>query len=343
MPAAHYFDIPAMLQRTQLWHARTLLEARPPAERGISTGFAALDAALPSQGWPAGQLCELICTQGNSGEWSLMQPALLLQLGLTSSAAAKKPAQLVVINPPHQPYLPAWQASGFAASSVLKIDTTLLAQSQSRACWAAEQALHCADVAAVVAWLPRVSSDALRRLQLAASQSKVLLFVVRPLVARDQSSPASLRLVLSRADALHSDVEIFKCRGSAAHTNIRIELLSPSLRALLQARKRRMQAAPLIQKITQISPVFRMTPRSQTIELSPSSLLFGNERAAEGPAMNAKAHHGLDCTTTLNLSPATKLTSTKLSTTALKTAPTTTTIIGFDRTLKRAARHARSR
>ncbi len=334
MSAATALHMSALLESNQLWHARELLGVQPAARQGIATGCAALDAALPGHGWPAGQLCELICAHGTSGEWSLILPALLTQLAQLPLTPSKKPAQLVLINPPYVPYIPAWQASGIAPNAVLKIDTSAHAQSASRACWVAEQALHCADVAAVVAWLPRVSADALRRLQIAAAQSQILLFVVRPLAAREQSSPAALRLVLHRLDALLCDVHVLKCRGGAAQAHVQMEILAPPLRALLQARKQHAQSMLMIKKIPQINPVFRMTPRSQGRGLLPDHLLFGNERAAEGPAMNARAQHGLDRTTTL--------THLLNSHPLIAHTPAVTSII-IDRTVKREARHARSR
>jgi len=65
--------------------------------------------------------------------------------------------------------------------------------------WAAEQALRCADVAAVLAWLPQVRAAQLRRLHMAASQHRKLLFVMRPAQAQNESSPAVLRLLVAPA------------------------------------------------------------------------------------------------------------------------------------------------
>ncbi len=320
-------DLSTLLQGHQLWHAQELLGSRSSQPDALSTGFASLDLALPSKGWPVGQLNELICTQGGSGEWSLMQPAILSALAAVSN---RRQPRLILVNPPHEPFLPAWYAAGISPSSIVRVDTCAHAQAQPRACWVTEQALHCSDVVAVLAWLPRAPADALRRLQLAASQSTILLFVIRPLSARDQSSPAALRLVLSRQDALHSEVHILKCRGGAAQTTVQVDLISPSLRALLQARKRRSFVAPFITTTSQTFPMFRMTPRSQVIGLLPAHLLFGNERAAEGPAMSVKAHHGLDRTPPLVPSFSTPITTQPIS-------------IPPERILKRAARHARSR
>jgi protein ImuA len=330
MPAQATSQLSSLFQGNKIWHARELLGATRASSQGLSTGFDALDAALPSRGWPLGQLTELLGAQGTSTEWSLILPGLLAMLSPKPGNSSPK---LVLINPPFEPYLPAWSAAGISPGNVFRVDTSAHALAQPRACWAAEQALHCAEVAAIVAWLPRAPTEALRRLQLAASQSQVLLFVVRPLTAGEHSSPAVLRLVLNRLDALHAEIEILKCRGSAGQVTVQIDLLSPSLRALLQARKRRAPAAPFISTTSQTSPVFRMTPRSQGIGLLPDHLLFGNERAAEGPAMSVKAHHGLDRTPTV-LPPLIHIPK-------INAPPPTGNIP--ERSLKRAARHARSR
>ena len=331
-------SVSALIQGNQLWHARELLGLRDASVQNLSTGFSALDAVLPGRGWPAGQIVELICAQSTSAEWSLMLPALVTRLALAGNA---KPSQLVLINPPHEPYLPSLQMRGVASGRVIRIDTQDNKQAQQRACWAAEQALHCDQVAAVVAWLPRAPAESLRRLQLAASQSQIILFVLRPLSAREHSSPAALRLVLHRLDALLCDLHILKCRGGAAQAQVQIEILGSSLRALLQARQQRVPSVQPIKTISQPHPIFRMTPRSQVIGLLPNHLLFGNERAAEGPAMNARAQHGLDRTTTFTrlLNPHTP---TPTSTTLPAASPPVASIV-LDRSVKREVRHARNR
>jgi hypothetical protein len=67
--------------------------------------------------------------------------------------------------------------------------------------WACEQALRCADIAAVLAWLPQARVGDLRRLQLAAAQHEGLLFVFRPESVAQSASPARLRLQVMSAEA----------------------------------------------------------------------------------------------------------------------------------------------
>ncbi|NDE41815.1 MAG: hypothetical protein EB007_07590 [Betaproteobacteria bacterium] len=94
------------------------------------------------------------------------------------------------------PFGPALQAQGLAVQRLLWVNP-----SQMQAClWAAEQALRCAGVLAVLAWLPqalRVRPEQLRRLQLAAQSYGKPLFAMRPAQAQGESSPAVLRLLLA--------------------------------------------------------------------------------------------------------------------------------------------------
>ncbi len=103
--------------------------------------------------------------------------------------------------------------------------------------WATEQALRCADVAAVLAWLPQARAADLRRLQLAAARGgDGLLFVLRPGPAARTASPAPLCLRLdvgAAGDALM--VDILKRRGSPLAAPLRLPAQPPVVRALLAA------------------------------------------------------------------------------------------------------------
>lgn len=120
--------------------------------------------------------------------------------------------------------------------------------------WATEQALRCADVAAVLAWFPQVGTGQvrpgqLRRLQMAASTHAKLLFVMRPESAREASSPAVLRLLVSgasnRADLANHDalvLHILKRRGPPLVQPLLLSARPARLAALLA-----IQSGPLRQ------------------------------------------------------------------------------------------------
>ena len=156
----------------------------------MASGHAALDAVLPGGGWPLDAVSEVLQPPGLHAEWQLLLPALV-RLQQTGAGA------LVLVGPPHLPFGPALQAQGLAVQRLLCVQ---VAEPSARL-WAAEQALRCAGVQAVLAWLPQVRADHLRRLQVAAQMHRKPLFALRPSPAQAESSPAVLRLLLACAPA----------------------------------------------------------------------------------------------------------------------------------------------
>ena len=217
-----------------VWHAHTLAT---PVVRVVATGAAVLDAQLPGGGWPVGALTELLQTPGVHSEWRLLAPAL----------ARCGTATVVLVAPPHVPFGPALVARGVASQRLLWVHTTVAAQRL----WATEQALRCAGVDAVLAWLPQARADQLRRLQMAASEYNRLLFVMRPSAARQESSPAVLRLALepgrapaaghptggngNAAQADHLRLRILKRRGPPLEQALYVPACEPALARLLAA------------------------------------------------------------------------------------------------------------
>lgn len=150
------------------------------------TGHAALDAELPGAGWPLGALIEVLQPAPQGSVWPLLLPALARQA---------QQGRVALIQPPHEPFVPALVAAGMPWSQTLWIQGATPAQ----AAWAGEQALRCQDVAAVVAWLPRAQAADLRRLHQAAASTGALLFVLRPAHAAQVASPARVRLRVTAA------------------------------------------------------------------------------------------------------------------------------------------------
>ncbi len=167
-----------------VWHADALAT---PAGRVLATGDAALDAQLPGGGWPLGALSEILQPDGVHSEWRLLLPAL----------ARSGTAAVVLVGAPYMPFGPALHAQGLRPQRLLWVQ----AQVSAQRLWAAEQALRCAEVDAVLAWLPQARADQLRRLQMAAAEFDKLLWVLRPEQAQHESSPAVLRLLVGLADA----------------------------------------------------------------------------------------------------------------------------------------------
>lgn len=189
-----------------VWRADAL--ARHASPKGVvATGHALLDVQLPGGGWPVGGLCEILQTHSAQAEWRLLLPALC---AVQSSGLHQAPPaavrwrtasanRVVLIGPPHVPFGPALAAHGLAVQQLLWVKVSAPAERL----WATEQALRCAGVVAVLAWLPQVQAALLRRLQMAAQAHVKLLFVMRPAAVLGESSPAVLRLLLSPGEWAH--------------------------------------------------------------------------------------------------------------------------------------------
>ena len=228
--------LPDLASLCHVWRAGELGSA---SQRSVDTGYAGLNQVLSGGGWPQGALIELLQPQAGLHEWGLLAPALAaLQL--------EAPRQLVMLV--GAPYLPFGPALG---ARQLNMQRLLAVQAQGPALlWAVREALQCADVGSVLAWLPHARSAHLRRLQMAAQAHNKLLFVFRPLGAQQESSPAPLRLLLEGqgGDAGNLAVHVLKRRGPPLALPVVLATRPARLTALLAAsgervRRRREEAA----------------------------------------------------------------------------------------------------
>ncbi len=226
-----------------VWHAHTLAT---PTEAVQATGDALLDAHLPGGGWPVGALVELLQPAGAHSEWRLLLPAL--------AACGRGP--VVMVGPPQLPFAPALSRLGLRSGRLLSVLASATAGEGARVkdeangrLWATEQVLRCAEVDAVLAWLPQARGDQLRRLHLAAAEHHKLLFVMRSDRARSDASPAVLRLLVqpmararhARQGPLHGrwldglEVDILKRRGPPLAEPLHLQARSQQLGLLLAA------------------------------------------------------------------------------------------------------------
>ncbi|MGJ7509044.1 translesion DNA synthesis-associated protein ImuA [Variovorax sp. GT1P44] len=192
----------------------------------IATGHAQLDAQLPGGGWPVGAMTELLLSAPEAHSWQLLLPAL-------AKAVQAGTGPVALIGAPHEPFGPSLSAHGLPVEALLWVRS----EAASARLWACEQALRCADVAAVLAWLPQARMGDLRRLQLAAAQHESLLFVLRPAASASSTSPARLRLqvALCEEDRSRLDVHILKRRGPPLASPIQLPACSERMAALLAA------------------------------------------------------------------------------------------------------------
>ncbi|MEY4654360.1 MAG: hypothetical protein RI884_2941 [Pseudomonadota bacterium] len=181
----------------QVWRADALAGG---ASQALSSGWPALDAVLPGGGWPVGDLVEVLQARAQGPVWQLLAPALAQALG-------QQAGPVVLVGAPYPVFTPGLAALGLPPQRLLWVR----AESPASRLWAAEQALRCTEVVAVLAWLPQVLPADLRRLHLAAQRHRRLLFALRPEAARTQASPARLRLALAPSEV--PEVRVLKRRG----------------------------------------------------------------------------------------------------------------------------------
>lgn len=187
-----------------LWRGRD----RYSEEESVSTGFEALDQALPARGWCIGGVTELLSRHQGIGELSLLLPALRKVTSEGQWAA--------FINPPYIPYAPALGNAGIRLDRLLIIDS----RDDSNTLWASEQVLRSGLFASVVSWVTRSSAQQQRRLQLAAETGGTWATVYRPWHAGKEHSPVAARLRLSIIES-QLQLDIFKLRGgSPGHITI---------------------------------------------------------------------------------------------------------------------------
>jgi protein ImuA len=166
--------------RRQVWQGNEFAEADP---RVISSGYVALDQLLPGQGWSAGGLTELLIEHEGVGELRLLAHAL-------RHLTAHTERHVMFVSPPYQPCVSALRAWGIDVTRVLWVRSD-----EDQALWVAAQALKQDGIGAVLVWLPNARADKVRRLQVAAQDSAALAFLIRPVEAATQSSPAPLRMI----------------------------------------------------------------------------------------------------------------------------------------------------
>ena len=185
----------ALLAGRRVWRGRPA--TLPPSAQ--PTGHAALDAALPSGGWPESALTELLLPADGIGELRLLLPTLAR---LTQAAR-----DIVLVAPPYLPYPDGWRQAGVDFARVHLVEAA-----PRDALWASEQCLRSGSLAAVLCWPRQADDRALRRLQVAAETGQALGFAFRDARAAGNPSPAALRLQFEQVqDAMQ--LRVLKCRG----------------------------------------------------------------------------------------------------------------------------------
>ena len=197
-----------------LWLAHQLGR---PADAAVPSGFRALDAQLPGGGWPRRALTELLLPHPGVGEIRLLAACLV---------ATQKAGRLVMLfDPPAALSAGALVRLGFDVTQLLVINTRTRVIPGSDSLWALEQALKSGHVGAVLAWLPpRLRTERLRRLQLAAQAHDGPAFVLCEMSAAQRPTAAPLRLALRASGADVLAVRVLKRRGPPLEAPVLLDL-----------------------------------------------------------------------------------------------------------------------
>ncbi|PHS15325.1 MAG: hypothetical protein COA86_13990 [Kangiella sp.] len=190
-----------LLKRSDIWQASQQNTQQTAQQHAISTGYAKLDAILHYRGWPLNALTEILVAQQHIGEIALILPSIAKKM--------KSGGALYLIEPPFNPYAPAWLNAGIDINQMFIIKSC---QEQDWL-WASEQVMGNKGVACCLFWPPKdhLSNKILKRLQLASKQGSPLNFIFRQSSVTNQSSPASLRLMLRASSKL--EIEVIKQQG----------------------------------------------------------------------------------------------------------------------------------
>jgi len=184
----------SLLQHPAIWRGRSAAQISV-----VSSGFPALDAALPGGGWPSAGLIEILVAHLGVGELNVLLPALA---ALTRKDSARWCAWVA---PPFEPFAPTLSAQGLMLQRLFVVRT-------EQPLWAFEQSLISGACEAVLAWAPRAPSRDIRRLQLAAEKGRALGALFRPVAVAKESSNAVLRVIVEPTDQ-GARVSLLKSRG----------------------------------------------------------------------------------------------------------------------------------
>ncbi len=178
-----------------IWRAGDIKKEK---QKGLSTGFSELDAALPNNGWPQNALVEIITPRWGSGELMLLMPLL---------RQATKLRYAIWISPPYIPYAPALQQQGITLKNMLVIPEKTIGK---QSLWVLEKTLRTQTCGVAIAWPKQLPEKQLRRLQLAAETGHSLGIIFRHTDVK--SSPAALRIRLTTL-IKNLQIDILKARG----------------------------------------------------------------------------------------------------------------------------------
>lgn len=209
MPASSSLPAPASLSLLQIearfkgriWRGDALGASADPV---VSSGFDELDKALPGGGWPTRNLTELLLPADGLGEIRLLSHAL--------EQTTRSGRCILLVAPPYIPYMHAWENLGLDNRRIV----IARVHKPVERLWVLEQGIRSRAFGTIIGWLPEVSQQTTRRLQIIARTAESLVFLFRPMHARSEPSAAPLRILLGAGQGHALYVYLLKRRGIPA-------------------------------------------------------------------------------------------------------------------------------
>lgn len=197
-----------------------------PVASTLTTGFPALDEVLPGGGWPCGTLTEVLVPQFSVSELRLLSKVMAAQTG--------QGRRVVLVGPPHAPHAPGLRHDRVDERHLVWIDVDTPRDRH----WCTEQLVKAGSFGAVIAWMPLVRAEQVRRLQVLAARSKGPIFLCRPEVAAREASAAPLRVLLRPCTDWQISLKVLKRKGVPLEDALLLPSVPGGLSKIMTARLR---------------------------------------------------------------------------------------------------------
>lgn len=211
MTKAPPLSLEQLLRRSDLWRGHSHAFVK---EEAIDSGYPKLNQALQQGGWPSTSMIE-VCQSYHASEWWLFHPAI------NALIQPSNYGHIALLNPPALPFISGLQQLDIDTRRIFIVQTKTT-QEFVRAFTELSQSAACP---VLFAWQSSrgLNYTQLRKLQLSSLEHAGLRVIFRHSQAKEQNSPASLRLSLqAKHDSLK--VKIFKQKGKLRQSDIALPI-----------------------------------------------------------------------------------------------------------------------
>ena len=210
-----YFNNPnhmidEILNSQTVWRGRDHTEGfKNECQKGLDTGFHALNQVLQFSGWPHDGITEIIAPHEGVGELSILLPAL---------SCISQNQYIVWINPIFKLYGPALQEQGMYLPHQV-----CLTPKANDLLWSTEQSLRSSSCGAIILWPQRLpNASQYRRLQMLCVEYQTPLFMM--LKQAPKQSVCRLRIQVIRKNLGQLNLTLLKCQHTRATPDVQVAL-----------------------------------------------------------------------------------------------------------------------